>query len=152
MAAIQHREPLCQSKEWFVVHVLVDTCADEHVCSPRDFEWIASHRTKQESHLVSASGHKVRHCDEQSVSMKPRDGPKIWITGKESTMPRTCSWVVEQSGPGMSVESFFEEGELSWTALSCHLAMDLPLPGEASCFVVRGLLECVKLCAEVIEL
>ena len=41
LAAIRHRETPIQSKDWHVVHVLVDNCADEHVCSPRDFEWIA---------------------------------------------------------------------------------------------------------------
>ena len=37
LAAIRHRETFRQSKDWHVVHVLVDICADEHVCSPRDF-------------------------------------------------------------------------------------------------------------------
>ena len=31
LAAIRHRETFIQSKDWHVVHVLVDNCADEHV-------------------------------------------------------------------------------------------------------------------------
>ena len=39
LAAIRHREPFPQSKEWYVVHVLVDNCADE----------MDRHRTQQRS-------------------------------------------------------------------------------------------------------
>ena len=28
LAAIRHREPFHQSKEWYVAHILVDNCAD----------------------------------------------------------------------------------------------------------------------------
>ena len=41
LATIRHREPFHHSKDRYVVHVLVDNCADVHVCFPRDFEWIA---------------------------------------------------------------------------------------------------------------
>ena len=37
-ATIRYREPLHQYKDWYVVRVLVDNCADDDVCSPRDFE------------------------------------------------------------------------------------------------------------------
>ena len=47
-------------KIWQIVRVLVDNCADEHVCSPRDFEWIAIEPSR-DLHLVSASGHKLKH-------------------------------------------------------------------------------------------
>ena len=53
------REPFRQFKDWYVVHVLVDTCADEHVCSPRDFEWIAIEPSRNPN-LVSASGHNLK--------------------------------------------------------------------------------------------
>ena len=79
LAAIRHRETFIQSKDWHVVHVLVDNCADEHVCSPRDFEWIALEPSRN-PHLISASGHKLKHYGEQAVPMKLRDGRKIWIT------------------------------------------------------------------------
>ena len=41
LATIRHRETFIHSKDWQIVRVLVDNCADEHVCSSRDFEWIA---------------------------------------------------------------------------------------------------------------
>ena len=34
MAAIRNRGSLRQSKDWYVVHLSVDKCAHEHVCSP----------------------------------------------------------------------------------------------------------------------
>ena len=67
------------SSEWYVVHVWVDHCAHEHVCSPQDFEWIASEPSRN-PHLISASGHKLKHYGEQAVPMRLRDGRKIWIT------------------------------------------------------------------------
>ena len=79
LAAIRHGETFTQSKDWHVVHVLVDNCADEHVCSPRDFEWIAIELSRN-PHLVSASGHKLKHHGERAVPMKLRDGRKVWIT------------------------------------------------------------------------
>ena len=99
LAAIRHRETFIQSKDWHVVHVLVDNCADEHVCSPRDFEWIAIEPSRN-PHLVSASGHKLKHYGEQAVPMKLRDGRKIWITFQ----------VCEVNGPIMSVGKFCAKG------------------------------------------
>ena len=55
LAAIRHREPFRQSKEWYSVHVLVDSCAEVHVRSPRGFEEIAIEPSRN-PHLVSASG------------------------------------------------------------------------------------------------
>ena len=69
LATIRHRETFIQSKDWQIVRVLVDNCADEHVCSPRDFEWIAIEPSR-DPHLVSASGHKLKHYGEQAVPMK----------------------------------------------------------------------------------
>ena len=91
LAAIRHRETFTQSKDWHVVHVLVDNCEDEHVRSPRDFEWIAIEPSRN-PHLVSAS--------EQAVPMKLRDGRKIWITFQ----------VCEVNGPIMSVGKFCAKG------------------------------------------
>ena len=71
LAVIRHRETFIQSKDWHVVHVLVDNCEDEHVCSPRDFEWIAIEPSRN-PHLVSASGHKLKYYGEQAVPMKLR--------------------------------------------------------------------------------
>ena len=99
LAAIRHRETFIQSKDWHVVHILVDNCADEHVCSPRDFEWIAI-EPSTDPHLVSASGHKLKHYGEQAVPMKLRDGRKIWITFQ----------VCEVNGPIMSVGKFCAKG------------------------------------------
>ena len=99
LAAIRHRETFIQSKDWHVVHVLVDNCAGEHVCSPRDFEWIAIEPSR-DPHLVSASGDKLKHYGEQAVPMKLRDGRKIWITFQ----------VCEVNGPIMSVGKFCAKG------------------------------------------
>ena len=66
------------SKIWYVVHVLLGKCADEHVCSPRGFASIAIEPSRNR-HLVSASGYKLKHDGERSVPMKLRDGRKIWI-------------------------------------------------------------------------
>ena len=99
LAAIRHRETFKQYKDWKVVRVLVDNCADEHVCSPRDFEWIAIEPSRN-PHLVSASGHKLKHYGEQAVPMKFRDGRKIWITFQ----------VCEVDGPIMSVGKFCAKG------------------------------------------
>ena len=49
--------------------------------------------------------------------------------------------VVGQSIPGMRADSFLEDEECARTALSCHLGDGSPLPGDASCLVVRGLPE-----------
>ena len=68
-ATIRHQS-FHQSNDWYVVRVLVDNCADEHVCSPRDFEWIAIEPSKKPN-LVSASGHKLKHYGQQAVPMKP---------------------------------------------------------------------------------
>ena len=51
-------------------------------------------------HLVSASGHKLKHYGEQAVPMKLRDGRKIWITFQ----------VCEVNGPIMSVGKFCAKG------------------------------------------
>ena len=99
LATIRHRETFIQSKDWQIVRVLVDNCADEHVCSPRDFEWIAIEPSR-DPHLVSASGHKLKHYGEQAVPMKLRDGRKIWITFQ----------VCEVNGPIMSVGKFCAKG------------------------------------------
>ena len=72
----RYREPLHQYKDWYVVRVLVDNCADEHVCSPRDFQWIEIEPSRNPN-LVSASGHKLKHYGQQAVPMKLRDGRKV---------------------------------------------------------------------------
>ena len=99
LATVRHREPVRQSKDWFVVHVWVDKCSDEHVCSPRDFEWVATEPNKN-PHLVSASGHKLKHYGEQAVPMKLLDGCNIWI----QTQARSVH------GPIMSLGQFCAEG------------------------------------------
>ena len=99
LAAIRHREPFHQSMEWYVVRVLVDNCADEHVCSPRDFEWVAIESSRSPN-LVSASGHNLKHDGKQAVPMKLRDGRKIWITFQ----------VCDVNGPIMSVGKFCTKG------------------------------------------
>ena len=99
LATIRHRETFIQSKDWQIVRVLVDNCADEHVCSPRDFEWIAIEPSR-DPHLVSASGHKLKHYGEQAGPMKLRDGRKIWITFQ----------VCEVNGPIMRVGKFCAKG------------------------------------------
>ena len=71
MAVIRHIETFIQSKDWHVVHVLVDNYEDEHVYFPRDFEWIAIEPSRN-FHLVSASGHILKYYGEQAVSMKLR--------------------------------------------------------------------------------
>ena len=73
LAAIRHREPFRQSKDWYVVHVLVGNCADEHVCSPRGFEWIAI-----EPRRNPPSG--IGEWTQSDTAMKLRDGRKIRIT------------------------------------------------------------------------
>ena len=78
------------------------TAADEHVCSPRDFEWIAIEPSR-DPHLVSASGHKLKHYGEQAVPMKLRDGRKIWITFQ----------VCEVNGPIMRRGQVLCQGERS---------------------------------------
>ena len=107
LATIRHRETFIQSKDWQIVRVLVDNCADEHVCSPRDFEWIAIEPSR-DPHLVSASGHKLKHYGEQAVPMKLRDGRKIWITFQ----------VCEVNGPIMSVGKFCAKGNDRCAAFS----------------------------------
>ena len=49
------------------------------------------------NHVVSSSGHKLKHYGEQAVPMKLRDGRKIWITFQ----------VCEVNGPIMSVGKSF---------------------------------------------
>ena len=100
LAAIRYREPFHQSKDWYVVHVLVDNCADEHVCSPRDFEWIAVEPSRNPN-LVSASGHKLKHYGQQVVPMKLCDGRKTWVTFQ----------VCDVNGPIMSVGTFCTKGD-----------------------------------------
>ena len=107
LATIRHRETSIQCKDWQIVRVLVDNCADEHVCSPRDFEWIAIEPSR-DPHLVSASGHKLKHYGEQAVPMKLRDGRKIWITFQ----------VCEVNGPIMSVGKFCATGNDRCAAFS----------------------------------
>ena len=100
LAALRYREPFHQSKDWYIVHVLVDNCADEHVCSLRDFEWIAIEPSRSPN-LVSASGHKLKHYGQQAVPMKLRDARKIWITFQ----------VCDVFGPIMSVGKFCTKGD-----------------------------------------
>ena len=59
MTAIGHREPFHQSKDWYAAHALLGNRADEHVCSPRDVEWIAIEPCKKH-HVASANGHKLK--------------------------------------------------------------------------------------------
>ena len=99
LAAVRHREPFHQSKDWYVVHVLVDNCADEHVCSPRDFEWIAIEPSRNPN-LVSASGHNLKHYGQQAVPRRPRDGRKVSITFQ----------VCNVNGPIMSEGKFCTKG------------------------------------------
>ena len=63
------------------------------------FEWIAIEPSRY-PHLVSASGHKLKHHFEQSAPMKLRDGRKIWSTFQ----------VREINGPIMSVGKFCTKG------------------------------------------
>ena len=100
LTEIRHTEPLRNSKGWSVAHVLVGNCAGELVCSPRDFEWIATEPIRN-SHLVPTSGHKLKHCGEQSVPMNLRDGRKMWITFQ----------VREVNGPIMTVGKFSKLGQ-----------------------------------------
>ena len=70
------------------------------MCALREiFEWIAIEPSR-DAHLVSASGHKLKHYGEQAVPMKLRDGRKIWITFQ----------VCEVNGPIMSVGKFCAKG------------------------------------------
>ena len=52
---------------------------DEDEDHERDFAWIAIEPSRN-PHLVSASGHKLKHHGEQWVPVKRQDGRKIWIT------------------------------------------------------------------------
>ena len=88
LAAIRHRELFRQSEEWYVGHALV-----EHVCSPRDFEWIA---------IESSKNHQV---ETETLPMELRDGRKIWST----------FYVCDVNGPFMSV------GKLN-TKVNCRRA------------------------------
>ena len=78
-ATIRYRKPPQQPKDWYAVRIWVDNCADEHVCSPQNFEWIEI-KPSRNPNLVSASGHRLKHYGQQTVPMKLRDGRKIWIT------------------------------------------------------------------------
>ena len=99
MATIRH-QPFHQSKNWYPVRVLVDNCADEHVCSPRDSAWIEIEPNRNPN-LVSANGHKLKHFGQQAVPMKLRDGRKVWITFQ----------VCDVNGPIMSVGKFCDKGD-----------------------------------------
>ena len=99
-ATIRYRKPPHQSEDWHAVRILVDNCADEHVCSPQDFEWIEI-KPSRNPNLVSASGHKLKHYGQQAVPMKLRDGRKVWITFQ----------VCDVSGPSMSVGKFCAKGD-----------------------------------------
>ena len=100
LAAVRYREPFHQFKDWYTVRILVDNCADEHVCSPRDFEWIEI-ETSRNPNLAPASGHKLKHYGQQTVPMKFRDGRKVWLTFQ----------VCDVSGPIMSVGKFCAKGD-----------------------------------------
>ena len=52
-ATVRYREPPHQSEDWYAFRILVDNCADEHVCSPQDFEWIEI-EPSENPNLVSA--------------------------------------------------------------------------------------------------
>ena len=78
----------------------MDNCADEHVCSPRDFEWIAIEPSRNPN-LVSARGHKQKHYGQQAVPMKLRDGRRVWLTFQ----------VCDVNGPIMSVGKFCTKGD-----------------------------------------
>ena len=78
----------------------MDNCADEHVCSPRDFEWIGIEPSRNPN-LVSASGHKLKQYGQHAVPMKLRDGRKVWITFQ----------VCDVNGPIMSVGKFCAKGD-----------------------------------------
>ena len=69
---IRYRKPPHQSEDSYAVRILVDNCADEHVGSPQDFEWIEI-KPSRNPNLVSASGHKLKHYGQQAVPMKLRD-------------------------------------------------------------------------------
>ena len=62
LAAIRHREPFRHSKDLYVAHEVVDKCAAEHVCSPRDPSNQAGI-----SIWYRRCGHKLKHCGEQPV-------------------------------------------------------------------------------------
>ena len=99
LAATRH-QPFHQFKDWYAVRLLVDNCADEHVCSPLDFEWIAIEPSRNPN-LVSASGHKLKHYGQQAAPMKLRDGRKVWIIFQ----------VFDVNGPIMSVGKFCTKGD-----------------------------------------
>ena len=99
LATIRHQS-FHQSNDWYVVRVLVDNCADEHVCTPRDFEWIEIEPSRNPN-LVLASGHKLKHYGQQTVPMKLRDGRKVWTTFQ----------VCDVNGPIMSAGKFCTKGD-----------------------------------------
>ena len=78
----------------------MDNCADEHVCSPQNFEWIEIKPSKNPN-LVSAWRHKLKHNGKTTVPKKLRDGRKVWITFK----------VCDVSGHIMSVGKCCTKGD-----------------------------------------
>ncbi|CAK0803384.1 unnamed protein product [Prorocentrum cordatum] len=80
---------------WFPMSVLVDNCADEHVCGPEDFYRRGIQRSA-DPNLEAANGHKIRHYDERSVKLKLNDGNNIIITFQ----------VCDVTGPILSVGKF----------------------------------------------
>ena len=65
--------------------------------------------------------------------------------------------VVGQSSSGILVEGFLKDEELAWTALSCHLSMDLPcrcrLLGSLTVAVraIKFMLDCRKVEHDVLK-
>ena len=139
LAAIRHREPFHQSKEWYVVHVLVDSCVDEHVGSPRDFEWIALEPSRN-PHLVSASGHKLILYGEHSVPMKLWDGRKIRITFQVCevqevimSVGKFCTWGNDRCA------SFTTRGGVLWHEEAGEVLVDrVRNHDELECWIKPG--------------
>ena len=83
------------SGHWVPLEVMVDNCADEHVCGPNDFYWIEV-ETSPNPNLEAANGQKITHYGQRAVKMKIEDGKNIIITFQ----------VCDVKGPILSVGKF----------------------------------------------
>ncbi len=77
------------------MEVLVDNCADEHVCNPHDFEWVKLEHSRDPC-LEAANGHRIKHYGQRMVKMRLEDGRNITITFQ----------VCDVKGPILSVGKF----------------------------------------------
>ena len=80
---------------WSPIEVLVDNCADEHVCNFNDFRWNAL-RESRDPNLETANGHRIKHYGEREVKMRLKDGRSIVTTFQ----------VCDVKGPILSVGKF----------------------------------------------